>query len=252
MDTRVILLETFYATMSRDKLKLESKSYGFDFVNKLTVDGAILDYGQLDDNFVHKYRLLQVPEACRSLLLQGHVNQDYNVCLYFHKTANNVLCFNLDNNYKDRNTEVIQEMNLAVQYLQQHLRRYGMEALVLKSGRGYHLWCRFNEPIENRQLYGFMVRMAAKTWASLHMSNHDYHTIKFNMGPNPNVVNVVSLRLFGSRHVKTGVFSHVQTQDGILNEAASWRYFEDYMLNKTISKEQFSLVCTELAGEIPL
>ena len=252
MDTRVDLLEAFYTSMSQDKLKLESKSYGFDFVQALTADGATLDYGQLDNNFVHKYRLLNVSEEHRKQLLQGHVDQAYNVCLYFNETANNVLCFNLDNNYKDKNTAMIPEMELAAKYLQEHLGQYGMQPLVIKSGRGNHLWCRFDTPIANRQLYVFMVQIAAKTLASLHMSRHDYHTIKFNMGPNPKVVNVVSLRLFGSKHVKTGAFSSVRTDDGLLNETDSWRYFEDYIVNQTIREEQFTLACAKLAKEIPL
>jgi hypothetical protein len=252
VDTRVELLEQFYETMRKDKLKLENKNYGFDFVNELTADGVTLDYGQLENNCIHKYRLLDVPEHRRKHLLQGHVNQEYNVCLYFDEAANNTLCFNLDNNYKVNNTEIIPEMDLAVKYLQQHLIKYGMEPLVIKSGRGYHQWCRFHKPIANQLLFDFMIRIAAKTLASLHGSNYDYHTIKFNMGPNPKVVNVVSLRAFGSKHIKTGVFSHINTKNGILNESDSWSYFKDYIVNKTISQEQFMLAYAELANEIPL
>ncbi|MBU2702554.1 hypothetical protein Ga0466249_003688 [Sporomusaceae bacterium BoRhaA] len=250
MDTRVELLEAFYQTMRKDKIKIENKNYGFDFINQLTANDAMLDYGQMENNFIHKYRLLNVSEQLRERLLQGHVNQEYNVCLYFDETANNTLCFNLDNNFKTNNTQLISEMKLAVDYLQQHLGKYGIETVCIKSGRGYHQWCHFERPIANRLLLNFMIRIAAKTLASLHYSNHDYHTIKINMSPNPKFVNVLSLRAFGSRHIKTGNFSHIQTKDGVLNEEDSWKYFSDYMINKTISEQQFMLAYDDLAKTI--
>lgn len=250
MDPRVELLEQFYTTMCKDKLKIEIKKYGFDFLHKLTADGTNLDYMQVGSDFIHKYRLLNVSDNRRKHFLRGHVNQEYNVCLYFDPTANNTLCFNLDNNYKVNNTAIIAEMDVAVKCLQQHLEEYGMVPLVIKSGRGYHHWCRFDKPIANHLLYDFMIRMAAKTLASLHEHGYDYHTIKFNMGPNPKVVNVVSLRVFGSKHIKNGVFSHIETNRGILNESDSWSYFKDYIMKKTISEQQFMMACEDMASKI--
>lgn len=250
MDTRVELLDAFYQTMRRDIVKIENKNYGFDFINELTADDVTLDYVQMENNFIHKYRLLNVSEHVRKRLFQGHVNQDYNVCLYFDEMANNTLCFNLDNNFKTNSAGKIPEMELAVDYLRQHLGKYGIETVSIKSGRGYHQWCRFEKPIANQLLLDFMIRIAAKTLASLHYSNHDYHTIKINMSPNPKFVEGLSLRAFGSRHIKTGNFSHVQTKDGVLNEADSWKYFSDYMSNKTISEQQFMLAYDELAKDI--
>jgi len=252
MDTRVELLDAFYQTMRRDKVKIENKNYGFDFINELTADDVILDYIQMENNFIHKYRLLNISEHRRKNFMQGHVNQDYNVCLYFDETANNTLCFNFDNNFKANNNQIIPEIELAVGYLQQHLGKYGIETISIKSGRGYHQWCRLEQPIANQLLLDFMIRIAAKTLASLHYNHHDYQAIKINMSPNPKFVNILSLRAFGSRHIRTGNFTHVQTKDGVLNEEDSWKYFSDYIINKTISKQQFKLAYDELVKTIPL
>ncbi len=252
MDERVELLEQFYHTMRHDQLKLETKKYGFEFIDELTAEGMTLDYGQLDNSFIHKYRLQNVSGQQRQKFLLGHINQEYNTCLYFDKRANNVLCFNLDNNFKTNCNEIIPEMKLAVKYLREHLGAYGMETISIRSGRGYHNWCRFDQSIDNQRLFNFMLRIAAKTLASIHVSNHDYHTIKFNFCPNPKVVDVVSIRLFGSKHVKTGKFTHVQLADDILSEEESWKYFESYMLHKTIPEQQFTLAYDEMARAIPL
>ena len=252
MAAKVELLEAFYRTMRRDKVKIETKNYGFDFIQQLTGNEITLDYVQMENNFIHKYRLLQVSEQHRRKLLQGHVNQDYNVCLYFDDTANNTLCFNLDNNFKVNNNEHIPAVDLTADFLQQHLGEYGMETVNIKSGRGYHLWCCFARPIANQLLLDFMIRISAKALASLHYNKCDYHAVKINMSPNPKYVSSLSLRAFGSRHIRTGTFSYIKNQSGILNEEESWQYFEDYMKNKTISEQQFMLAHAELTRAIPL
>lgn len=251
MAAKVELLEAFYRTMRRDKVKIETKNYGFDFIQQLTGNDVTLDYVQMENNFIHKYRLLQVPEHHRRKLLQGHINQDYNVCLYFDDIANNTLCFNLDNNCKVNNNEPIPAVDLAAGFLQQHLAEYGMAAVSIKSGRGYHLWCCFARPIANQLLLEFMIRISAQTLASLHYNKCDYHAVKINMSPNPKYVSSLSLRAFGSRHIRTGTFSHIKTPGGILNEAESWQYFADYIKNKTISEQQFMLAQAELTSAIP-
>lgn len=252
MDIKIVeFLAAFYSTILRNRVKIETKHYGFNFIKSLTADDTILDYIQLGNHLIHKYRLLNISESHYNALLQGHIHQDHNLCLYFDEIANNTLCFNLDHNFKSKSTEVIPEMRLIVNDLQQHLEYYGMESVCIESGRGYHVWCRFEKPIANQLLYEFMIQMAAKTLASVHFSNHDYHTIKFNFGPNPKVVNLVSLRIFGSRHVKTGSFTYVHTKDDILNEKKSWKYFRDYMLNNTIPEKRFTATHNELVKAIP-
>ena len=110
MDSRVILLKEFYSTMQKDKLKLESNCYGFGFLNTLLSHDIKLEYGELTSSLIHKYKLVDIPEYRMDTLLQGHINKYYNACLYFNEIANNIFCFNLDNNFKENNTDLIPEM----------------------------------------------------------------------------------------------------------------------------------------------
>ncbi len=237
--------------MQTDKLKLELMSYGFAFLDKLVSDGIILDYGELAVNLIHKYRLSQVSAPCMNQLLQGHVNKAHNVCLYFNEFANNTFCFNLDNNYKVNNTALIPEMKPTVTYLQKQLQEYAIEPLVIESGRGYHLWCRVDQAVDNQLLFDFMLRISAKTMASLNRHGYDYNRIKFNIYPNPKTINIASLRLFGSKHIKKKVFSFVHLQDCVLDETASWEYFAHYLICKTMDKHQLLAAHADLLAAIP-
>lgn len=239
MDSRVILLKEFYGTMQKDKIKLESNCYGFDFLDTLLSDDTQLEYGELTSSLIHKYKLVNIPDYSMDALLEGHLNKYYNVCLYFNEIANNIFCFNLDNNFKENNTELIPEMKYSVEQLTQYLMELGMEPLVIVSGRGYHMWGRLDEPIDNKQLHNFMLQLVAKTMEALHRNGYDYHRVKFNMYPNNEIINTVSLRLFGSEHVKNKIFSYIYDKNTILNEEESWKRFADYLINKTITKEKF-------------
>jgi hypothetical protein len=57
---------------------------------------------------------------------------------------------------------------------------------------------------------------------------------------------VVSLRLFGSRHVKNKVFSRVLTPQGLLDESASWEFFADYLKYRTIAIARFQVAHNSL------
>lgn len=251
MDTKVALLKEFYSSMQTDKLKLELMSYGFAFLDKLLTDGIVLEYGELAVNLIHKYRLNNVSQHCMNQLLQGHVKKAHNVCLYFNEVANNIFCFNLDNNYKVNNTYLIPEMKPTVTFLKQHLQEYAIEPLVIESGRGYHLWCRLDQAVDNQQLFDFLLRISAKAMASLSEHGYDYNRIKFNIYPNPKTINIASLRLFGSEHIKNKIFSYVHIQDRVLDEIASWEYFSQYLDCKTISQQQFLAAHTDLLLAIP-
>ena len=69
-------------------------------------------------------------------LLEAHVAKSCNVCLYFHEKANRLFCFNLDNNHKTNNTELIPELELATENLREALVAVGIEPLIVASGRG--------------------------------------------------------------------------------------------------------------------
>ena len=84
-----------------------------------------------------------------------------------------------------------------------------------------------------------MLRHAATTLAELHRQGFDHHQIKFNFYPDPRNRHVVSLRLFGSRQVRSKIFSRVLAPDGLLDEAASWEYCADYLKARTIPVARF-------------
>ena len=55
MDSKIELLNAFYQTMRTQQLKLETKHYGFAFMHKLQLYGAIVDYVQLENHFVRQF-----------------------------------------------------------------------------------------------------------------------------------------------------------------------------------------------------
>lgn len=240
MDRKVALLEAFFSGMCKDRAKVETKQYGFSVLEEFAGEGCSVDYVQMENHGVHKYRLFQVSAAFRKLLLEQHIAQKYNLCLYFDKLANQVLCFNLDHNYKRESTEDVPDMARVVDCLQKQLAVFGMEGLCVKSGRGYHVWCRFDKAIANERLLEFMIRISARTLAMLHYQQYDYRSVKINMSPNPKFVELLSLRAFGSKHMRTGDFSQILAKQTLLDEGASWRFFEEYMQHKTIPEEVFT------------
>jgi hypothetical protein len=240
VDPRVTLLKEFYRGLPKDRAKLETQEHGFPFLESLLSDGMALEYGELTlSGLLHKYKLRNIPERRMDEFLLSHVNQACNVCLYFEERTNDVFCFNLDNNSQTNQRAIIPEMELAVRVLAEKLQGLGCEPLVVASGRGYHLWGRLDGAVANERLYDFMLRAAVATAAELHRQGRDHHRVKFNFYPDPRTRDVVSLRLFGTRHAKNQVFSRVLTPGGLLDEAASWEYFADYLRNKTIGVARF-------------
>jgi hypothetical protein len=248
MDPKVNLLREFYRGLPKDRAKVETEDHGFAFLAALLADGATLEYGELTlSGLLHKYKLAHLSEGRLDGLLRAHVEKACNVCLYFDGRENDLFCFNLDNNHKTDNTVLIPEMELAVRVLGDHLRGLGCDPLVVASGRGYHLWVRLNGAVANERLYDFMLRSGVVTVAALHAEGHDYHRIKLNFYPDPRIRDVVSLRLFGSQHAKTKRFSQILSAEGLLDEAASWKYFADHLRMRTVTLERFDAASDALA-----
>jgi hypothetical protein len=249
MDPRVSLLKEFYRGLPKDRVKLETEEHGFAFLERLLTDGVTLEYGELTPSgLVHKYKLAHIPERRMDEFLLSHVKKDCNVCLYFDVRANDTFCFNLDNNHQVNSSEIIPEMEVTVRELGGHLRGLGCEPLIVASGRGYHVWERLEAPVANERLHDFMLRCGAAAAAAIHRQGYDRHQIKFTFYPDPRVHHVVSLRLFGSRHVKNKVFSRVLAPQGLLDENASWEFFADYLKHRTTALARFqaahnSLLC---------
>jgi hypothetical protein len=249
VDTRIDLLRAFSRGFAPGKVKIETAQCGLRFLDELLSGGARLEYGELTPlRLVHRYKIVDVPESRMVELLRAHIDKEVNICRYFHPTANDTFSFNLDNNHRIHNTVVIPEMECAVRALRQCLADVGCPPLVVASGRGFHVWCRLTEPVENDRLYRFMLHAAAVALRGVHDAGYDHENIKINLYPHVQVQNVVSLRLFGSNHAKTGMFSHVLTAEGLLDEAWSWGCFAEFVNNGKVSRAAFDAAFGRLAG----
>ena len=127
----------------------------------------------------------------------------------------------------------------AVRAMRETLQGVGCEPLIVASGRGFHLWCRSETPIENRRLYDFMLRVSVLAMARIHGEGLDYSKVKINVYPDPRTRDTVSLRLFGSAHMKNRVFSRVLAPEGLLEEESSWAAFERHLIHSTLKEAQF-------------
>jgi hypothetical protein len=235
MDPRVALLREFYRGLPQDRVKLETDEHGFDFLERLVAGGAVLEYGELTlSGLLHKYKLARLPAGEFDGHLAAHVAQTRNVCLYFGEQANALFCFNLDDNRLPAAGTPLPEMEFAVRHLGETLRQVGCEPLIVASGRGYHVWGRLEEAVPNDRLYAFLLRAGVLTAAALQRGGLDHHRIKFNFYPDPRARDVVSLRLFGTRHARTRRFSQVLADGGLLDEAASWEHFAGHLRTGTI------------------
>jgi hypothetical protein len=251
VDPRVTLLKEFYVGLPKDRAKVETWEHGFSFLENLLTDGVTLEYGELTPTgSLHKYKLSNIPDFRMNALLSAHIEKRCNVCLYFDDTANSTLCFNLDNNHKTNNTVLIPEMVFAVRCIREELAGLGCPPLIVASGRGYHVWCRLEAAAENVRLYAFMLRIAAKTMATLHEEGLDYRQIKFNLYPDCRIRDVVSLRLFGSTHAKNKLFSRILMQDGLLDEHESWAAFGHHLEHRSITLDTFNRAHAALAEQV--
>lgn len=247
MDPRVTLLKEFSSGFIEGKAKIETDQFGFEFLEWLLSAGGALEYGELTDTrLLHKYKIVDIPEHRMDDLMQLHVMKQFNVCRYFGAEKNDVLCFNMDNNHKTDNIAIIPEVSSALETLRTCLFGLGCEPLIVASGRGYHVWMRLDEPMDNTLLYEFMISTAARALLPLLVAGEDHRAVKFSFYPDVNVIDDVSLRLFGSQHVKNNVFSHVFTPGGLLDEDASWKYFEHFIRNKTTPTATIKAALEEL------
>ena len=251
MDSKLNLIREFYCGLPKSRAKVETGRHGFAYLEELLSDGALLEYGEAHPSgLLYKYKITNISAPRMEKLLLAHIEKECNVCLYFDETANNTFCFNLDNNHKADNEALIPEIQLAATFLREHLMSIGCEPLVISSGRGYHLWCRIEVPIANQQLYSFMLRSMVLTMANLHKSGYDYNKVKANFYPDPRNNDTVSLRLFGSSHARTNLFSRILTPEGPLDEDASWAAFKYYQSHNTLSEIQFFEACKKMPHDI--
>lgn len=247
MDPRLGLLREFYRDLPKDRLKVETWRFGFGYLEELLAGGGRLEYGELTaTGSLHKYKLAGVPEPRFEALLAQHVAKDCNVCLYFGAERSALFCLNLDNNHRENSTAPIPEVETAVGSLTALLGELKCPPLAVASGRGYHVWCRLEAPVPNEALRTFMLRLAVRAAAEIHRTGGDRRRIKFNFYPDPRADNVVSLRLFGSEHMKTRRFSQVLAEGRLLGEEESWARFEEHLRSRTVSAAGFSRAQADL------
>jgi hypothetical protein len=91
-----------------------------------------------------------------------------------------------------------------------------------------------------------MIATAARALLPLAVRGDNHRAVKFSFYPDINIVDEVSLRLFGSEHFKNKAFSHVFTPDGLLDEDDSWKYFEHFVRHGTTSTATIRSTLDEL------
>ena len=247
MDPKFELIKAFYAGLPKDRAKVETFDHGFAFLERILTDGMTLEYGErVLCRDVYKYKFSNVPPWKMEELLLSHVQKGCNVCLYFADKMNSLFGFNLDISQKVNTTVISPEMALAVSTLRGILTDVGCKPLVVGSGKGYHLWCRLAAAASNERLYDFMLRVMAKTLYALHQKGLDYNRINARFYPDPRAQDKISLRLFGSDHPNNKVFSRLLTEDGLLDEEASWNAFEEHLRVNTISETTFRNACESM------
>ncbi|MBP2659148.1 MAG: hypothetical protein H6Q69_2180 [Firmicutes bacterium] len=236
--------------MDRTVMKLEAKDYGFDFLDTILnpITGTQLDYAEIKGN-IPKYKLSNLHPKVYDYFLKCHIEQSCNVCGYFDKLQNNVFVFNIDGTEKKEGDELAEDVKVAGGIITKYLRKVNIEPLVVLSGRGYHLWCRMTEPVDNEVLADFILRVIVRTLATMENSGFDKKKVNISKYPHDNEQQNCSLRLFGSKHVKNQVFSHIfHPTQGALSEADSWAYFKEHMDNQSITPEHLTDAMEKLKG----
>lgn len=233
------LLKEFCSGLPLGSVKVETSEHGWGFLNETLKAGGKLDYGEADGRGAYKYKFRGLSEQTLNQLLVRHVEQTCNVCLYFSEGANACCCINLDVNLRTCDDTLRMEMDLMVRFLTNLFSRLGIAHLIVASGRGYHLWCGFTEPISNEHLFRWMIRSVANAIGEIYPREADRGRIKANFFPDPRVLGMASLRLFGTKHATTGMFSHVIVDGQMLNESDSWKAFQDYTSRRRVSGQRF-------------
>lgn len=233
------LLSEFYTTADKTKAKIETKKHGFSYLEELSQIGN-LRYSEWK-NGVFKYNITDLKEGVYENLLDKHLSGEINLCIYFDPHKNNIFCFNLDSFTDDRASLVA-----AARFIEDTLIRLHADPLVLKSGHGYHFWCRLEKARDNKEIAEFMQNVLDVAVFEAAAQSSDVESLQCILYPRHNADDI-SIRLFGTHHSVNGRFisvvTEINTEDTVLGEEESWAYFEDYLKNKTIPDNLFSYCC---------
>lgn len=266
---RVNLLKEFYSSMRTDKAKvtiIDNKDTVQRFMHFFNIDkvkgGETTGDRPQERKCQWEHTFEHLKKGTLEKLLLRHLWEELNVCLYFHQKKNNVCCFNIDvNKYIIEAADDALKKSLKTAALETYieivtiLKKFGMIPLSYPSGHGYHIWLRFDESIDNDRLHEFMSCIERYTIMyridSAEEELEKYVKDKPWILLYPRIDNITgrSLRLFGTTHVGTGEFTKIwKAEYGLttLNKEESWEYFEWYMKNRTISREQFDTTLKRL------
>ena len=243
MPSKIDLLREFYNTADTTRLKIETKFCGLPYCKELKRLGT-LEYIAFDQK-VCKYRISGLPPDAYQSFLEQHLEKKINLCAYFNPEENAVFAFNLD-----FVSAIGTDLKIYALYLFRDLYVLGIFPLVLRSGHGYHFWCKVSEPVANTKLRAFMKAACDKAFEEAVSKGVNTDLLRCTRYPRLNTGDI-SIRLFGSNHIVTGLFSNVVIRideaDTILNEADSWSYFEKYLREYRIPVSGFFRAC-EIIG----
>ena len=225
MPSKIDLLCKFYNTIDTSRIKIETKKYGLSYMRKLK-SAAELNYCTCKKD-VYKYRLSGLSRELFMDFLDRHLKKELNLCVYFNSEKNSLFAFNLDSHGEDESS-----LKVYALYLFKTLFDLGIDPLIIKSGHGYHFWCRISEPVGNSKLLRFADAVSDK---ALHISEQkglNVDILRCTRYPRINTGDI-SIRLFGTKHMYTGEFSDIVTridiEDTVLGENESWQFFEWYL-----------------------
>ncbi|MDQ7092012.1 hypothetical protein REC12_00185 [Desulfosporosinus sp. PR] len=245
MDSRKNLLNEFFSSLDRAKAKIELRENSFDDLD-ISNFNFKLSYGEFKDG-VLKYKLSGISLECFEHLIDHHLRGKINLCAYFNSQDSCLFALNLDDNSSKKTNDV----KVAALLFIKELQKFNIVPLVIKSGHGYHLWCRLSSAVKNETLRQFTA--ALKNLILLEM---------FKLGASPEYINCttyprlcsddISIRLFGGIHSKTGQFSWIVTaidsEDTILSVDDSWAMFEWYISNCLVSIGDFNKALKVIAN----
>ncbi len=241
MDSKKQLLNAFYSTIDKSQFKIETKEYLPELLDSRKTD-AVFQYGEFK-NGIFKYRFSNSDAKFFDQCLEDHLSARSNLCCYLDPNANNLFVFNLDTFEKLGEVDRCAELKAFATALSDILFRLGLRPLILRSGHGYHFWCRLAAPVENHRLRALMDAVVEVAVLRLTAARIDLGKLQCICYPRVNT-NDVSIRLFGSRHAVTGRFCGVVEKIGenraILGDAESWLCFEQFMNRTSLDSSQFA------------
>jgi hypothetical protein len=244
------MLNAFYTTISRNRVKIEARGYRPELQDNRKTH-AVFAYGEFR-NGVFKYSFSGVGAALFDEFLESHIRAETNLCCYLDPQENSLFAFNLDCYEKLDAVDENPEIRAFAAVVSEILRRLGVRPLIIRSGHGYHFWCRLSEPVDNRRLRAFTDAVVDVAVFRMTAQKIGIDRLQCICYPRVNTQDI-SIRLFGSRHTVTGRFSGVVEEPGengaVLGEEESWRYFERFLNGPFLDPSQFERALT-CAGEL--